>query len=123
VWVADSVGNTVVRLDPGSGQITATVRVGANPLGFALIDRELWVFSQTQQLASVIDPAEARVRRTVTLPGLGTGYPAVAGAGHPTWPAPPGRCGASTRRPARSPGGSPPATTPPRWPLVSARAG
>ena len=79
VWVADNAGNTVVRLDPGSGQVTATVRVGANPLGFALFDRELWVFSQTQQLASVIDPAGARVRRTVSLPGLGTGYPSVAG--------------------------------------------
>jgi len=79
VWVADNGGSTVVRLDAGTGQTTATVRVAANPLGFAQFDRELWVFSQSQQVANVIDPSTAKIVRTVPLPGLGAGYPAVAG--------------------------------------------
>jgi hypothetical protein len=79
VWFADNAGSTVTRLDAGTGLVTATVRVAANPLGFAQSDRELWVFSQSQQVANVIDPARARVVRTVSTPGLGAGYPSVAG--------------------------------------------
>src|SRR5436190_1222799 len=59
--------------------IVTTVPVAAHPLGFAQVDGQLWVFSQSQQRASVIDPRTARVLRTVPLPGLGAGYPATAG--------------------------------------------
>jgi DNA-binding beta-propeller fold protein YncE len=79
VWVADSASDRVVQLDPGTGQTVATLHVGANPLGFAQVGDDLWVFSQSGQPASVIDPHTARVVRTVPLPGLGAGYPAVAG--------------------------------------------
>jgi YVTN family beta-propeller protein len=81
VWVADNGGDTVTRLNAGTGQPNATVHVGANPLGFAQVDRDLWVFSQAAQQANVIDPRTARVTRTVPLPGLGGGYPAIAGGG------------------------------------------
>lgn len=78
VWVADNAGSTVSRLDFGTGQPNATVRVAPNPLGFAQVDRDLWVFSQSDQRATVLDTRTATVTRTVSLPGLGGGYPDVA---------------------------------------------
>jgi hypothetical protein len=81
VWVADNAGSTVTLIDAGTGVPTTTVRVGANPLGFAELDGDLWAFSQSEQRATVIDPRTAQVKRTVPLPGLGAGYPAVAAGG------------------------------------------
>jgi streptogramin lyase len=81
VWVADNAGATVTRIDPATGMPAATVRVGANPLGLAQLDGDLWVFSQSEQRATVLDPRTNQVKRTVPLPGLGAGYPAVATGG------------------------------------------
>jgi YVTN family beta-propeller protein len=79
VWVADSASTTVNRLALGGGQVNMTVRVGNGPVGFAQVDRDLWVFSQSDQRVRVLDPRASRVTRTVSLAGLGGGYPAVAG--------------------------------------------
>lgn len=78
VWVADAAAGTVTHLDLGSGQPGAPIRVGAGPVGFVQANRELWVFSDSEKKARVIDPRAAKVVRTITLPGAAGGNPAVA---------------------------------------------
>ncbi len=43
VWVADDVAGTVVRIDPATNSVTATIRVGSAPAGVAVLGDRVWV--------------------------------------------------------------------------------
>ena len=54
------------RVDPKTGATTAAVMVGANPLGSAWINNELWVPNIDDSTISIVDPATNTVRTTLT---------------------------------------------------------
>jgi streptogramin lyase len=43
IWVADADRGTLVRVDPGSGEVVATIRVGGAPRAAAVADGRVWV--------------------------------------------------------------------------------
>ena len=64
LWVS-SENNRVYRLDPQTGKVTGSVRVGKNPLASAWVGGELWVPNIDSNAISVIDPATLKVTRTI----------------------------------------------------------
>ena len=43
VWVADADRGTLVRIDPSSGEIVATIRIGGSPRAVAVGEKRVWV--------------------------------------------------------------------------------
>jgi YVTN family beta-propeller protein len=43
LWVTNYDAGTVVRVDPASGKVTSTIRVGGHPFGIAFGDNRIWV--------------------------------------------------------------------------------
>jgi virginiamycin B lyase len=67
VWVANGDG-TVVRLDPATGSVVATIKVGQTPQqGDLAPDGTVWIPNQVGDTISVIDPQRNAVARTVQL--------------------------------------------------------
>lgn len=67
VWVANG-DNTVVRLDPSSGSVEATIRSGAGPQeGDLAPDGTVWIPNQLGDTISIIDPQTNSVSRTIKL--------------------------------------------------------
>jgi len=81
LWVSSETGN-VTRVDPTTGTIVATVRVGANPLGSSWINGELWVPNIDDGTLSIVDPARNVVRTTFA---VGKGPLSVALAAGDAW--------------------------------------
>ena len=80
LWVSTEAGQ-IVRLDP-SGAVVAKIGVGANPLGTAWVEGELWVPNLDGGTISVIDPAKNAVRATLE---VGSGPLSVASAAGDAW--------------------------------------
>jgi virginiamycin B lyase len=67
VWVA-SGDNTVVRLDPATGSVESTIKVGQGPQqGDLAPDGTVWIPNQHGDSISVIDPQTNAVARTIQL--------------------------------------------------------
>jgi virginiamycin B lyase len=81
LWVSSETGQ-VFRVDPKTGAVAARIRVGANPLGSAWIDGELWVPNIDDGTVSIVDPAQNVVRATLT---TGRGPLAIVSAGGDVW--------------------------------------
>ena len=64
LWVSSEDGN-VYRFDPSAGKVVAKVAVGANPLGSAWINGELWVPNIDDSTLSIVDPTKNAVRTTL----------------------------------------------------------
>jgi DNA-binding beta-propeller fold protein YncE len=64
LWVSSESGR-VFRVNPATGAVTARVNVGANPLGSAWINGELWVPNIDDGTISIVDPAKNEVRTTL----------------------------------------------------------
>jgi YVTN family beta-propeller protein len=43
LWVTNYDAGTVVRVDPTSGTVTSTIKVGGHPFGIAFGDNRIWV--------------------------------------------------------------------------------
>src|SRR6185295_3464104 len=68
VWVARTLGGSVSRVDPATGTVTQTVRLGgAHVSDVAFGDGSVWVADSTDHALIEIDPATGSVRRTLTL--------------------------------------------------------
>ncbi len=80
LWVSLSDGGNVVRLDPSSGDVIATIPVGPNLKGVAITDGAVWVASFDALEVSRIDPASNRVVVTIELEGQPYDVVAVADA-------------------------------------------
>ena len=63
LWVSEESGS-VVRVDPASLQVTATVKVGANPLHSAIVGGDLWVPNLDDSTISVVDRGAAKLKDT-----------------------------------------------------------
>jgi YVTN family beta-propeller protein len=67
VWLANG-DNTVARLDPASGSVVATIKVGQTPQqGDLAPDGTVWIPSQLGDSISIVDPATNAVARTIKL--------------------------------------------------------
>jgi streptogramin lyase/tRNA A-37 threonylcarbamoyl transferase component Bud32 len=63
------IENSVVRLDPRTGEIAAVVPVGQKPTSVAVGEGTVWVINQRDGTVSEIDGRSNAVRRTVRLTG------------------------------------------------------
>jgi YVTN family beta-propeller protein len=82
VWAAVGAG-TVVRIDPATNRVAATVPIHGYPDELAVGDGSVWVTSGVDAGADVltrIDPGTNRVVATISLPGSYAG-PVAAGGG------------------------------------------
>ena len=75
VWVANSGGGTVSRIDPATNRVIATIKVGGRPTHLTAQSGALWV--TTPHSLQWIDPATNQVVQTLPLPA-GPGDAALA---------------------------------------------
>jgi len=80
LWISSEAGQ-ITRIDPVSGAVVARIPVGANPLGSAWINGELWVPNIDDSTISIVDPAQNAVR-TIT---AGKGPLSIATAAGDAW--------------------------------------
>jgi peptide/nickel transport system substrate-binding protein len=79
VWVANSLDNSVSRIDPNRGVVVATIPVGGTPSGVAVGLGAVWVSNAGDGTVSRISPSSKAVIRSIPV-GNGPGAIAV-GAG------------------------------------------
>ena len=56
MWVVDSLDETLVRIDPDTGSVTATIPVGRSPAGVAVGGGSVWVANSGDGTVTRIDP-------------------------------------------------------------------
>jgi len=78
VWVLTPADNRVVRIDPATNQVVATIRVGRAPSGLAVGAGAVWVSRRSDGAVVRIDPAANRVVATIPV-GPAPGAMTVAG--------------------------------------------
>ena len=69
VWVADSLDDAVVRIDPATRSVTTTIAVGDSPAGVAVGAGSVWVANSGDGTVTRIDPRTDRVVATITVGG------------------------------------------------------
>jgi YVTN family beta-propeller protein len=80
VWVANSLDQTVSKLDPATGAVTATIGVGDGPSGIVAAKDGVWVSNEFDATLDRIDLQKTRVVRRVRLGSSPRGM-VVAGSG------------------------------------------
>ena len=75
VWVVDYDTSTVYRIDPKSGAVTATIRVGDQPEGIVANELGVWVSNHHGGSVTRIDPATNRVVATISVSPTGEDGP------------------------------------------------
>ena len=70
VWVSQKYGNNVVRVDPDSGEVLATIEVGTEPLKLQPADGRMWVRTADEYVA--IDPDTNTVTDTLRKADVGS---------------------------------------------------
>ena len=81
VWVADSIDNTVTRIDPAGANAVATpILVGQAPSAIAVGDGAVWVANTEDDTVSRIDPRSMAVTQTISVGARPTGIAAAGGA-------------------------------------------
>jgi peptide/nickel transport system substrate-binding protein len=65
VWVTDTGDDAVVRIDPSTRAVTATIPVGHLPAGIAVGGGSVWVAGSGDGTVDRIDPADNRVTQTI----------------------------------------------------------
>ena len=73
MWVANSVDQTVWRIDPRSLVRTAEVALADQPFDFSLAFGSLWVTSELGTSVTQIDATSNTIQRTLTMPGPARG--------------------------------------------------
>lgn len=68
VWVSDNSDGQVVRLDPATGKVVATIAV-PSPSGILVQPDRVWVASYQTMLLTAIDPQSNTVLGSLPLPG------------------------------------------------------
>jgi virginiamycin B lyase len=63
--VAQDTGGLLVRIDPGTEQILASIPVGGSPVGIAAADGSIWVTSYDDGTLIRVDPATNKVVATI----------------------------------------------------------
>jgi virginiamycin B lyase len=97
VWVLTPSDNTLVRIDPATNDVVATIPVGRAPSGLAIGAGAVWVSRHSDGTVARIDPATNRVVATI---GVGRAPGAMTVAGGVVWVALPENGGLSRIDPA-----------------------
>jgi hypothetical protein len=69
IWVSERLGHRVVRVDPDSGAVVATIDVGAEPFKLQPADGRMWVRTADSYLA--VDPHTNRITATLRKADVG----------------------------------------------------
>ena len=69
VWVADSIDNSVVRIDPNTDAVTTTIPVGRSPSALAVGAGSVWVADSGDGTITRIDPATNSVSARIRVGG------------------------------------------------------
>ncbi|MFZ4434799.1 MAG: hypothetical protein ACOYOQ_16535, partial [Microthrixaceae bacterium] len=67
VWVTNTSGSRVWRIDPATNQIVASIAVGTNPAGVVSSGSAIWVANSGSDTVSRIDPSNNTVSATVAV--------------------------------------------------------
>jgi YVTN family beta-propeller protein len=67
VWVTDYVRDELLRIDPATNSVVATIMVGPNPAGVAVGGGAVWVANHHGRSVSKIDPATNRIVATIPI--------------------------------------------------------
>ncbi|MDW8325960.1 MAG: hypothetical protein RMK99_05285 [Anaerolineales bacterium] len=65
LWVSNELADTVQAIDPATGAVRQTVKVGRRPGALAFDGRYLWVVSQLDDTLQAIDPSTLAVVREI----------------------------------------------------------
>jgi branched-chain amino acid transport system substrate-binding protein len=69
VWVTSQLADRLLRIDPGSGRITADVATGRGAAGVAVGAGSVWVANAIDHTVMRIDPRNLHVLRTIPVDG------------------------------------------------------
>ena len=69
IWVADRSARTVLRIEPTTAKVTATIAVGPQPSGLAVLPEGVWVSDDSDGKVRRIDPKTNTVVATVDVGG------------------------------------------------------
>jgi YVTN family beta-propeller protein len=69
VWVVESLADRLVRIDPDTRRVTASVQVGHAPTGVVVGRGAVWVANSQDGTVSRIDPRSNHVTRTIEVGG------------------------------------------------------
>ena len=81
VWQTDYENDVVLKIDPVSGNVLATIPVGSAPEGVAVTAGSAWVANEHDGSVMRIDPATYRVVATVQIGPAGSAGPQIMTAG------------------------------------------
>ena len=73
LWATQRAASHVVRIDPGSGSVAASIQVGNGPTGVVFGDRSVWVANSLDGTVSRIDPDTNSVTATIATGDTPTG--------------------------------------------------
>ena len=80
VWITAKEDAVVLRIDPSSNEVVATIETGLGAHGLAAEENALWVTNYRANSVSRIDPATDEVVATIAGVGSGVGIAAAEGA-------------------------------------------
>ena len=72
VWQTDWANNVLVRIDPVSGKVLASIPVGSAPAGVAVAAGSVWVADEHDEAVTRVDPKTNRVVATIPVGPAGT---------------------------------------------------
>ena len=75
VWQADFAGESLLRIDPSTNMVVATIDLGSAPEGVAVAGGAVWVAEHEDGTVVRIDPATNAVVATITVGPPGSGGP------------------------------------------------
>lgn len=67
LWIAQTTGNNVLRVDPATGLVADEIGVGARPRFLAVGLEAVWVMNASDGTVSRIDPVSATVTATIAV--------------------------------------------------------
>ncbi len=81
VWQTDYESDALLRIDPVSGKVVASIPVGLQPLGVAVTAGSVWVADEHSEAVTRVDPKTNRVVATITIGPAGAAGPQYMTAG------------------------------------------
>ena len=87
LWQTDYENDLLVRIDPVSGKVLASIPVGSQPLGVAVTAGSVWVADEHDEAVTRVDPKTNRVVATIQIGAAGPAGPQImtAGPGGGVW--------------------------------------
>jgi YVTN family beta-propeller protein len=81
VWQSDYEHDALLRIDPVTGKVVASIPVGSQPLGVAVTAGAVWVADEHSGAVTRIDPATNKVLATIPVGPIAPNGPQIMTAG------------------------------------------